>query len=146
MSASDRSERSDLRDRWTAVLVGTAAVLAGLAIVKFVAVRPIAFLVLALLYAGAAFAAARGSKGASIGLLVLNVLITVIFGAILLDKGFDPDRYQDTSDFFVVVLGLPAAALGVIASVMHLRGMAARHKGSGTGGRNLGATDAASRV
>jgi hypothetical protein len=146
MSASDWSERAGLRDRWTAVLVGTAAVLAGLAIVKFVAVKPIIFLVLALLYAGAAFLTTRGSKGASIGLIILNVLFTVIFGAHLLDKGFDPDRYQDTSDFFVVVLGLPAAAFGVIASVMHLRAVAARHKGSGTGGRKLGATDAAFRV
>jgi hypothetical protein len=130
------SSRAGLRDRWTAVLITTASVLAGLAIVKFVVVKPIMFLVLALAYTGAAVLAARGSKGATIALIGLNLLVTVIFGAHLLDKGLDPDRYQDTSDFFVVVIGLPAAALGLIASLMRLKGLAATR--TGVAGRNLG--------
>lgn len=106
---------------WTTVMAIAAATLAALAVAKFVVIKPIVFLALALVLGISAWYARQGRKGATITLVVANLLVTVIFGAHLLDKGLDPDRYQHVVDFISVLIGLPAAVIGLVASVLHLK-------------------------
>ena len=107
--------------RQTSILVSLAAILAILMLLKFVIVKPIMFLGLAILFGIAAFLVRRGS-GAGRGLLLLLLLATaVIFGAHVFDKGLDADAYQNTTDYVVILLGLPLALIGLVILALTMR-------------------------
>ncbi len=106
---------------WGTLLLATAAGLAVLALIKFIALKPIVFLLLAILFGVGAWLSAGRNRAGVILLGLLNLLVAVIFGAHLFDKGFDSDRYQAMSDFFVVVIGFPLALLGLVAVAFVLR-------------------------
>jgi len=104
------------------LLVGVAAVLGVLMLLKFVIVKPIAFLALAILFGVAAFLYQRGSAAGRILLVVLLLTAAVIFGGHLFDKGFDAGEYQNTTDYVVILLGFPLAIAGLVLFAMTVRG------------------------
>lgn len=113
-----------LRD-WRAArlaLVGSAVVLAVLALLKFIVVKPIFFLALALLYAlGAVLVARRTSRGPLAVLAVFNVGVAIFLGRYIVTNGLDIDEYENGTDYVVVLLGVPLALVGVAAAAIQLR-------------------------
>ena len=103
-------------------LVAVAAVLAALMLLKFVVSKPIMFLLLAVLFGTAAFLVHRGRAPGRWLLLVLCVVTSIVFGAHLFDKGFDPGAYQNNADYILVLLGFPLAAVGAVMTALGIRG------------------------
>ena len=103
-------------------MVPLAVILAILMLAKFVIIKPIAFLLLALLFGVSAYLIFKSKRAGTIMLLLLALITAVIFGAHLVDKGFDSDRYQNTTDFIVILLGFPLSLVAIGATVMALRG------------------------
>ena len=112
-------------DRRTAgshtALVAIASGLALLMLLKFVVVKPIVFLLLAVLFAVAAVLTYRGAQAGRWLLALLCLATTVLFGAHLFDKGFDAGAYQNNADYVMILLGFPLAAVGVVLSALNLR-------------------------
>ena len=102
-------------------LVAIASLLAVLMLVKFVAIKPVAFLLLAVLFAAAALLNYRGAQAGRWLLAFLCLVTAVIFGAHLVDKGFAADAYQNNADYVVILLGFPLAVVGVVLSALSLR-------------------------
>lgn len=98
-----------------------AAVLALLMLLKFVVVKPIMFLLLALLF-GVAAVLIRRRVSAGRWLLALLCLVTaVVFGAHLFDKGLDAGAYQNNADYVMILFGFPLAIAGLVVSALGLR-------------------------
>lgn len=112
--------------RQTSILVSLAAILAILMLLKFIFVKPIVFLGLAILFGIAAVLVRRGSGAGRVLLLLLLLAITVLFGAHVLGKGLDADAYQNTTDYVVILLGLPLALVGLIILALTMRDHAPR--------------------
>ena len=120
------SEGPGTTRRQTSILVGVAAILAILMLLKFVIVKPIMFLGLAILFGIAAVLVRRGS-GAGRALLLLLLLATaLVFGAHVIDKGLDVDAYQNTTDYGVILLGFPLSLIGLVILALSMRDHASR--------------------
>jgi putative effector of murein hydrolase len=114
----------DVRNEGAArlIVVGTAVVLCVLALVKFIVVKPIFFLALAILYGvGAFFVARRASRRAVAMLAVVNLAVALFLGRYIVTNGFDVDEYENGTDFVVVLLGAPLALVGFAAAITALR-------------------------
>lgn len=117
-----RSEGARTATRPRPLLVGIASILGVLMLLKFVIVKPITFLALAILFGVAAFLYHRGSAAGRILLVLLLFTTAVIYGGHLLDKGFDAGEYQNNTDYIVILLGLPLAIIGLVLFAMTVRG------------------------
>jgi hypothetical protein len=113
-----------MKERSTAGLRGLGrpivlrpAVLAVLMLAKFLIVKPPAFLIVGLLFVLSAYLLMKGRHMGVLLLLVLCILSAVMFGAHLVDKGFDLTAYQHVTDFVVTALGF-MVALGALAGAV----------------------------
>jgi hypothetical protein len=106
-------------DRWRQVVVGAALLLAGLALIKFIVIKPIFFLFLSLLYVAGIVLIRRRRVAGAATLALLNVLVVVFFAAHFLREGLGVPN--ETTDAVVVLVGLPAAVVGLVGSVLTLR-------------------------
>ena len=97
------------------------ALLAVLMLTKFLIVKPVAFLAVALLFVVSAYLLMKGRHIGVLLLLVLCILSVVMFGAHLVDKGFDLSAYQHAPDFIVTVLGFLVAVAALVGAVTALR-------------------------
>jgi hypothetical protein len=115
---------ADTRSRQGLVgaMVPVAAILAVLMLAKFLIVKPISFLLLAVLFGVSAYLVFKGKRAGTILLLLLAALTAVIFGAHLIDKGLDSGAYQNTTDFIVILLGFPLSLVAIGGAVIALRG------------------------
>ena len=112
-------------DRFAPALIAIAAALALLMLLKFVVVKPIVFLLFALLFGVAAVLIARRVRVGRWLFVLLCLVTTVLFGAHLLDKGLDAGAYQNNADYVMILLGFPLAIVGRVVSALGLRSTAA---------------------
>ena len=97
------------------------ALLAVLMLAKFLIVKPIAFLGVALLFALSAYLVIKGWRIGVLLLLVLCIVSAVMFGAHLVDKGLALSAYQHAPDFVVTVLGFLVSLAALAGAFRALR-------------------------
>lgn len=103
------------RDRWRTLLVGTSLALAGIALFKFVTVKPIFFLFIALLYLGGIALLRRQPRAGTIMLGVLNLLFAA-FLALYIPEALT-DGFESAADAIALLVGLPTALAGGLSSI-----------------------------
>jgi apolipoprotein N-acyltransferase len=119
MSSPETRERHARRP-WRAVAVATAAVLALLSFSQVVGAGALLYAIAALLYAAGALAIGQGRVAGFLVVALPSAALVLTQAWTLIGRGVDPVAYSSAADFLLAVLGLPLAALNLIAAVREL--------------------------
>jgi hypothetical protein len=97
------------------LLVGSTAVLAALSLLKFVVLKPVVFLLIAVVYAAAIAIHRSRPRATAVLIAVLNTLTLAVIATRL------GETFDTATDALVVLVGIPAALIGIASAGIVLR-------------------------